>query len=133
MNAQDAARNRYLHEQNQRYPLHLVPVPRDEWPDNMPVGLVAVWRSRNFLVEVFAPVHGATRLSILHTHVGNDGHWTDGITWDELQRLKGECGFGDRFAVEIFPAVDEVVNVANLRHLWVLDAPPPFAWRQGRE
>ena len=34
-------------------------------------------------------------------------------------------------AVEVFPADDQVVNVANMRHLWVLPEPLPFAWEKG--
>lgn len=56
----------------------------------------------------------------------------DGITWDELQALKRQCGFGDRFAVEVYPADLDVVNVGNLRHLWVLQGALPFAWSAGQ-
>jgi hypothetical protein len=29
----------------------------------------------------------------------------------------------------VYPPVDEIVNVANMRHLWLLDEAPPYAWR----
>ena len=29
-----------------------------------------------------------------------------------------------------YPADRDVVNVASLRHLWVLDEPPTYAWRK---
>lgn len=34
-------------------------------------------------------------------------------------------------AGEVFPAESDVVNVANMRHLWLLREPPPFGWRRG--
>ncbi len=52
------------------------------------------------------------------------------LVWDELQRIKSECGYGNTDAIEIYPADDDVVNVANMRHLWILDSRIPFAWRK---
>ena len=49
-----------------------------------------------------------------------DGRDTAALTWAHLQELKGMCGHGKREAVEIYPADDAVVNVANMRHLWLL-------------
>jgi hypothetical protein len=75
-------------------------------------------------------VNGAERLTICRTTVDpSAARWLEGIGWDDLQRLKRECGRGERWAVEIFPADSEVVNVANMRHLWVLPEAPSFAWR----
>ena len=50
--------------------------------------------------------------------------WRDGITWDELQRIKNECLGEDVWCVEVYPAQSELLDVANMRHLWVLDEPP---------
>lgn len=33
-------------------------------------------------------------------------------------------------AVEIYPAERDIVNVANMRHLWVLPERLPFGWRR---
>lgn len=44
----------------------------------------------------------------------------DGLTWDELQEVKSDAGYGDRAAIEVYPRQDEIVNYANIRHLWVL-------------
>ena len=125
------AQRRELERENARRPVALAPVPRSEWPADLashPRAPVAVWRSRDFLVQQFAASAPAIcRLSILRSSVKGD-RWADGITWDDLQRLKAEAGFGDAWAVELFPADTEVVNVANIRHLWLLDAAPAFAW-----
>lgn len=109
-------------------------VPKGEWPnnygkvDNPPL---QVFRSRGFLVQVYSEQFPAlVRLSIHRTMVDRRLQWVDGITWDELQRLKGEAGYGDHQAIEFYPPDIDVVNVANIRHLWVMQEPLPFAWKR---
>lgn len=92
-----------------------------------------MWRSRYFLVQEYSPEvdGGPRRLSISKTSVNqNAERWDDGITWDDLQRLKREAGYGGIDAVEVFPSDRDVVNVANMRHLFLMDAPLNFAWRK---
>jgi hypothetical protein len=104
-------------------------VPAIEWDHikSMGVKRIEVWRSRDFLVQVFAEKDGVERLTICRTSPdGND--WEDRIAWDDLQRLKRECGRGERDAVEIYPADRDLVNVANMRHLWVTPTNIPFKW-----
>lgn len=129
------AQRRELERENARRPVALAPVPRSEWPavfSTHPRAPVAVWRSRDFLVQQFeAPTPAICRLSISRTSMKGD-RWADGITWDDLHRLKAEAGFGDAWAVELFPADGDVVNVANIRHLWLLPAAPEFAWTRGQ-
>lgn len=120
---------RRMVQDNKRYPKHLVGMPREVWP-YYPIALVAVWRSCDFLVQVFEPRDGGQRLTINRLRVMN-GQWLPDITWDELQRLKSEAGFSDRWAVEIFPPDEELVNVSNMRHLWLLPDRPTFAWYKG--
>jgi hypothetical protein len=94
-----------------------------------PPGQIEVWRSRDFLVQIFDDGQpGILRMTVCRTkHSGNN--WHDNITWDELQALKHECGHGDLDAVEVYPRDRDVVNVANMRHLFIFAAPLPFAWR----
>ena len=96
---------------------------------NRPVG---VWRSRSFLVQVFNEGHQGgrkvTRLTVCRTELGDGGRWKADITWDELQQIKRECGFGNCYAIEVFPRDRDVVNVANMRHLWVLDHHLNIGW-----
>ena len=47
--------------------------------------------------------------------------FTDGITWDELQEIKRDCGFGDKDAIEFYPKDIDVFNTGNVRHLFVID------------
>jgi hypothetical protein len=121
---------RQLARDNAKLPLTLQRVPRHEWP-NPEAPQLDVWRSRHFLVQVFAaPAPAKVRLSINRTELSGT-RWVEGISWDELQQLKAECGFADFDAVEVFPRGRDVVNVANMRHLWVLREPLSFAWRRG--
>jgi hypothetical protein len=122
---------RALRKQNARYHRHLTEVPKEEWEslktNPMPV---KVWQSKEFLVQQFSvSTVGGVRLSVNRTAINDDGSWVDGITWDDLQRIKHECGFGNEVAIEIFPPDKDVVNVANLRHLWIVHPAPEFMWR----
>jgi len=120
---------RALARENAKRPTTLVEIPRSEWP-NPGAPQLRVLRSRDYLVQVFgAPQPAVARLSICRTE--HDGRrWLDGIPWDDLQRLKAEAGFAHLDAVEIYPRACDVVNVANMRHLWVMHAPLSFAWRR---
>lgn len=92
---------------------------------------IRVLRSKHFLVQVYAEAEGMTRLSVSRTIPGHNG-WGDKITWDELQQVKTEACYGERDAVEVYPPDFDVVNVANMRHLWVYPEGSiiPFAWRR---
>ena len=120
------AQRRALAADNRKQPTCLRLIPRSEWPLTAnPRGLSEAWRSREFLVQIFSH-EVAERLSVCRTELSGE-RWKDGISWDDLQRLKRECGRGDKCAVEIFPPDSEVVNVANMRHLWITEA-PAFMW-----
>ena len=121
---------RKLAADNRKFSAELEKVAEREWRAcNPPPKLFEVWRSRDFLVQVFRETPSLVRLSVSRTEVTGD-RWADGITWDELQRLKSECGRDKMPAVEIYPPDDEIVNVGNLRHLWVLPEAPEFMWRK---
>lgn len=124
---------RQLARENAKLPTRLHPVHRDQWPDmsHMSKTPYAVWRSRDFLVQTFEEGNGVSRLSVCRTEIDvATGRWKEGITWDELQEIKRQVGLGEYMAVEIFPADRDVVNVANMRHLWVLRDSLPFGWKK---
>lgn len=128
------AKRQVLRETNARYPLTMTAVPETEWPqalaDLMESKPVKVWRSRHFLAVLYQePRKVNLRLSVSRTTLRDDGRFMDGITWDELQSVKSECGYGDCDAVELYPRDCDVVNVSNMRHLWLLPGLAPFAWR----
>lgn len=122
-----------IHRENRRYGRQLVEVanpPRQRGAYGAPF---RAFRSRKFCVQAFAEVDGVVRLSVNRADINPDGSWAEGITWDDLQRVKAEAGYADREAVEVYPPDSDVVNVANMRHLWVLPAGArlPFTWRGG--
>jgi hypothetical protein len=102
------------------------PVPEIHWLASNPLP-IAVFRSSAFIAQVFAPANGGQRISVCRTSITREGDWREDISWEELMSVKADCGFVDRWAVEIFPPDANVVNVANLRHLWITDK-PLFAW-----
>lgn len=120
---------RQLARDNLQFPIALQRLPDAEWKRNTIAKQIEVWRSREFLVQVFAEGDGVIRLTVCKTAVAGDD-WQAEIAWEELQRLKRECGRGEQFAVEVYPADVDVVNVANMRHLWILPIALPFAWRR---
>lgn len=121
---------RLLEKENAALPMGLQEVPRSLWPIHSG-SIRRVFRSRHFLVqEYIAPAPAKVRLSVCRTSIGDNGRWVDGISWDELQQIKRECGYGDADAVEVYPSDDNVVNVANMRHLWIMAEPLQFSWRK---
>jgi hypothetical protein len=120
---------RELARQNAKQPTRLTPVPVDLWSESMldSKSLMQVWRSRSYLVQAFEERDGVIRLSINKTVLVGD-RWDDGLVWDELQEIKRQCGFGDKYAIEIYPRDKDVVNVANMRHLWIMDEPLNIGW-----
>ena len=101
-------------------------VPRDQWPfmpawETQPI---KVWLSNDFLAVLYRQLaDGMLRLTVNRTK-RNGKSWRDGITWDELQRVKNECLGEEVWCIENYPAESELVNVSNMRHLFVLDEPP---------
>lgn len=118
---QKRALKRQLQLDNRNWPDTLKLVDLGELPVEEQDGLIEVWRSNRYLVQVYEHSSGAVqRISVNRTDIDvEDGRWQDGIAWDTLQRLKRECMRGDWEGVEIYPADADIVNVANMRHLWV--------------
>jgi hypothetical protein len=125
---------RALSRANKRLSPQLNKVPDKDWlySASRPERLIEVWRSRDFLAQVFQEENGILRVSVCRAEIdASNGRWRDGISWEELQQVKREIGRGHLDAVEVYPADIDVVNVANMRHIWVLPDPLPFAWRRG--
>lgn len=90
-------------------------LPPQEWPTTAsPHGLRRVHKSDALIVMECARPGNLTLLMIQRLDA------RDGLTWDDLQWVKGALGYGDREALEMYPREDLVVNVANIRHLWML-------------
>lgn len=123
-----------MRRENLRWPAALAPIPRDQWPVDPAAARcdasvrLEAWRSRTFLAQLFDE-GGMLRLSVNRTEWDERANrFRADIGWDDLQRLKAEAGFGDRAAVELFPPDVSVVNVANMRHIWLLPEPPSWMW-----
>lgn len=128
-------KQRALASANRKYSEHLVEISVDLLQLQIKQPGMAkypqrAWRSNRFVVLEFAEAEGISRLSINRTAIDRNGDWLDGITWDELQLLKQQCGYGDLDAVEVFPADKDVQFVANMRHLFVFQKPLDFVWRR---
>lgn len=84
------------------------------------------WVSRQFLVQEFKAgtqdYPDLIRLSINRVQQ-TQGNWVDGITWDELMECKRQVGYGNHYAIEVYPEDEAVVNVANIRHLYIFQTP----------
>lgn len=125
----------HLDKENAKFPEHMVRWMPQDWPEHMrgakpQPGLLEVWRSRHYLAQVFkAPDPCRARISVNRSAM-NGNEWQDNIPWEHMQRIKNELGYGFCDAVELYPNQIDVVNVANLRHLWVMNAAVSFAWRR---
>ncbi len=101
----------------------LLPVPMEQWPSSQydPARL-EVWKSDKYLVQVFQERDGQIRVSV--NRVSRKGlDWRDGISWEALMQIKREIGQADAYAVEVLPPDRDIVNVANMRHFWILPHP----------
>jgi hypothetical protein len=112
----------------------LSPVPQGLWPAVRPAGLIEVWRSRKYLMQVYETGFPETlRLTICRAQNDFDEEGrSNRIPWDDLQQLKRACGRGHLDALEVYPADEDLVTVTNHRHLWVMPHKVPFAWRKER-
>lgn len=111
-------------------------VPEAEWPPN-PGGPrpFEVWASRTWTVMLYRSsdeIGGdeirdegiECRISVRRTDGGID------ISWTDLQKIKADIGRADRWACELFPTERDLVDVANLRHLWLYFGTPSFGWKK---
>lgn len=133
--AQRRAAKAYARAEVAKRPAMLSELSKAEWPQSYQHAEhppTHVWISQKYLVQMFdeEPFQGidTRRLSINRVMLKSDGHWEENLTWEELQQVKREIGFGDWYGIEIYPRDGDIVNVANLRHLWILAAPLSIGW-----
>jgi hypothetical protein len=125
---------KHLREQSFKYGNVLQVVPAAELPDvrnvaaTMSCVVVGAWRSRHHLVVEYIEPTGFHRLTMQCAQVDAQGKWLQGLTWDTMMELKEQSGHGDKWGVECFPPIANVVNVSNLRHIFLLTEKPPYAW-----
>jgi len=121
-----------LKAENRKRPKKLTSIPKIMWPKDNNDLRFSVWISQKYLVQGFFEKNGVIRLSANRTELKAEGGWKEDLTWDELMTIKRDLGFGDDYAVEVYPKEADVVNVANMRHLWILPEPiTSFGWVRG--
>jgi len=113
----------------------MVPLPKLLWPksENLKDPPIEVWLSDFAMAQIYAPQEGGQRITVNRLQVervrdNGEVIFKGGISWDRLQAIKHQIGFGDRWAVELYPPEDQVINVANMRHLF-LTTTPDFGWK----
>jgi hypothetical protein len=119
----------YLAKECAKYSDKFVLIPNP--PQHQSESFVRAFRNCFFLVQEFNEQNDIVRLSIQRTRLNSKGGWLDGITWDEIQKIKDDIGYHDKCAVEIYPPKDSIVNVANIRHIFILPEPPKYMWKKG--
>lgn len=113
---QKRALQRKFERDSKSWPEELKLVDSGDLPEGEHAGLIELWRSSTFLVQVHEHNEAVLRVS---TATVDKQKIPDRLPWPVLQRLKREIGRGDWEAVEIFPADADQVNVDDMRHLWV--------------
>jgi len=121
------AQKSFLRKQNSRYTEGFEEVPRSEWPVAIPQNLSRAYRSSQFFVQVYDLPDGVIRLTVCRTAIDGDD-WAAEISWDSLQDIKRRIGYGDSYGIEIYPREVDLVNVAAMRHLWLLAEPLHIGW-----
>jgi hypothetical protein len=90
------AAKKHLRRENAKHTDDFVKVPAYEWPNDCDprVERIAVYRNKDFLVQVVIEKKKFTRMTVNRTQITDDGHYVGDITWDELMEVKRKCGFG---------------------------------------
>jgi hypothetical protein len=133
--AERCAMASYARQEAAKRPEKLTEIPKDRWPPSYRLGPsapVKAWESREHLAQLYdsGAREGRTvmRLSICRVTLKDDGHWDEGLSWEELMKVKRDVGYADWYAIEIYPRDQDIVNVANMRHLWLLAWPLSIGW-----
>ena len=86
----------------------------------------AAFRNRVFAVLVRDLPNGVRHMAVSSLS-------GDRPTWHEMQRIKNELAGRERTAVEVYPPAHEVVDGADMFHIWVLPGNLPFSLFAVRE
>ncbi len=79
----------------------------------------------HYLIQTLPYWHEHTRQQLRHVRIQRRDGKKFQLDWHALQRIKDDTMGTDATAVEYFPARTELVDEANIRHLWeVPDAAP---------
>lgn len=121
-----------LIQDNKRRPDILTMMDQTKWPEKWRLeNMIEVWVSKRFLVQVFNENEGSLRVSVCRTQIDDADAWMTNISWDDLMQIKRDIGRAQLCALEVLPADFDIVNVANMRHFWILKD-PFFGWRNDK-
>lgn len=123
--------NRYIARESQKFSEEMQQIPCEQWTSihkSTKCKTLALWRSKKFMAQVVQEPNGSIRISINRTSINSKYQFIDGISWDDLQNIKNQIGFQDHDCIELYPAQEDVVNVANIRHLFVLPETSFYNW-----
>lgn len=77
--------------------------------------LVRFWVNGTYSVQLHRPpAFSLIELLMIRRHDEQPVH-----SWSDLQRIKNELIGNDRMAVEVYPREEDLVDSANMYHLWV--------------
>ena len=110
-------RRKSLEKENAKRPDKLTLVARLDWPYDDDPSRIKVLISKKYAVQIFQEGQNVIRLSCNRTSLNQQNQFEDNLSWDELMEIKRQAGYGDQYAVEVYPEDRNIVNVANLRHL----------------
>ena len=122
---------RQLEKDNAKRPDKLSPLEKGKWPGGVfeDVSRIEVMISRYYMVQIFDERNGVKRISCNRTTIDQFGQWEENLTWDELMEVKRQAGYGESYAVEVLPDDSNIVNIANMRHIWIMPH-PIVGWRK---
>ncbi len=100
-------------------PWDRIPLPQGQLGSGWASACHACHRNR-----VFAVLERQDAVGVVHLAVSS----LSGIrpSWHEMQRIKNEIAGEDATAIEVYPPQDQVVDEADMFHIWVLRGKLPF-------
>jgi hypothetical protein len=117
-------------------PAHVPESPDEAYIDRKNGVCVQVWTNATPVCND-TPWAGTLMVAIKHTAAKTSSQFarrefSKPITWDDMQAIK-DYFWPDQIAIEIFPPHDKIVNVADIRWMWVLPkgAILPFNLQEG--
>lgn len=108
----------------QTYPDTLEKVPEND-PNvpysSHPEDIKAIFRSKKYTVILYKmnKITGRQRFSITRNEWSSkERRYVGNISWDEIMEIKRQIGLGDVECWEYYPKDSEIINEANMRHIF---------------
>lgn len=82
-----------------------------------PNGIEKFWKNSLYTVQLFTKPSEWGDIKLLMVRRNDEGPIR---SWSDMQRVKNELAGEDRIAVEVYPKEADLIDQANMYHLWVL-------------